>query len=890
MTDDVDNDPRDDRQAGKEKASAPEAPGDRQPDLKAAVAFLDAWHGLEPRHLTAIVPDGKATGRTFAADERQKLIEWCDEQQRRGAGLYYHVNVLNGSPRHGGKAGKAEIHSVRGAYVEIDLKDNFPDLDWRDDNKVAGALATVLERVKDFPITPTFVVLSGGGVQAGWRFDAPVNGGHMTRLETLNLALALHLGGDKSVRDVSRILRVPGTINFPNAKKRQLGRGSAISSCPILFDNAVNAKTLWEVIPDETRAQAEKKMAADRPSTAEPPPKGDRVEPVNVEAWINGLSEAILHDVSSPPSPTADRSEICFSLLLRLIYREVPDEVTIALRHKFPDGPLGHYPHDKAVREDLVRAHQRARQQGFGVGSRAAATATGEPPIPTIAEPDAGDEFPVEMLGPRLYAVVRAVARATDAPVDMVAVVALAVVAFVAQQHANVWLNNRARPISLLIFIIAISGERKTSVYEMLCRGLRAYERAEAIRLEKEREQYRIAKQVHDGQLQAISRSTKLDRAAREQRLAELGSTPKPPPVPGIIHDDATIEGLNRQMENGRVSQGLFSSDGGVFIGGHAMTKEALLRTLSGLATLNDVGMIHVLRADADRTRHVWGRRLAVCLMMQPGVAQRLLGSSVAEDQGALGRIMATRPKSRIGERINENLRDTERLVTGASDEDVIDAVMHIFSKTLRAGLQVPVKTDDTGGIDLPTITPTATAEAMLMAFGNEIERSMRDGQPNAETRAFGSKVMEHSARVATVLQIFDVIAEWCQECDTLAAGDAARPTLSLPTVVDPEHMGRGIAIARFFLSEMRRLIGEPEEDASALNAVKLEKWLTHRGVAEITLREIVRRGPKGLRSTARAREAVRILVENGRLISTPHKIVYEGYTAAEGWKIARDR
>ena len=156
------------------------------------------------------------------------MSEWCADEQRSGANLYYHVNVLNRSPRHGGKASKTEVHSVRGAHVEIDLKDSAPGLNWRDDNEVAGATAMVLEQLKDFPIAPTFVVLSGGGVQAGWRFDVPVelNGGQTTtRIETLNLSLALHFGGDKGVRDVSRILRVPGTINFPNEKKRKLGRG-----------------------------------------------------------------------------------------------------------------------------------------------------------------------------------------------------------------------------------------------------------------------------------------------------------------------------------------------------------------------------------------------------------------------------------------------------------------------------------------------------------------------------------------------------------------------------------------------------------------------------------------------------------------------------------------
>ena len=89
----------------------------RQPDLKAAVAFLDAWHGSEPKHLTAIIPDqANPVSRTFAKDEHEELLQWCAEQQGAARGIYYHVNVLNGSPRHG-KANKNEVHSVPGRFA-----------------------------------------------------------------------------------------------------------------------------------------------------------------------------------------------------------------------------------------------------------------------------------------------------------------------------------------------------------------------------------------------------------------------------------------------------------------------------------------------------------------------------------------------------------------------------------------------------------------------------------------------------------------------------------------------------------------------------------------------------------------------------------------------------
>jgi hypothetical protein len=885
MTDDVDNDPRDDRQAGKEKASvadddrAPD-PGDAttgdtgdhnddtlpQPDLKAAVDFLDAWHGSEPRHLTAIVPDGKSTGRTFAADEREKLIEWCDEQQRRGAGIYYHVNVLNGLPRHGGKAGKAEVHAVRGTHVEIDLKDNFPDLDWQDDNAVAAAIATTLERVKDFPITPTFVVLSGGGVQAGWRFDAPVDGGHMTRIETLNLALALHLGGDKSVRDVSRILRVPGTINFPNAKKRQLGRGSSISSCPILFDNAVNAKTLWQAIPDETRAKAEEKMAADRPPTPEPPPKRDRVEPVNVEAWINGLDEMTLHIVRNTTLAADDRSRMCFNVLLRLIRMNVPDEVAVELRRQYPNGPFSHYTSEKQLRDDIDRAHQYARKKGFEAGAALPTVAPDEPAIPAIAEPRPGDEFPLWELGPRLATVARAVARMTSAPVGLAAMTVLATASLMAQQHIDVLAFHSVRPVSLMTLTVAVSGERKTAVDDLLLKGVRAYERAEVVRLDAEKQKHRIAQQVFEGQVKALARKTSLDAAAREQALAALGKPPTPPPEPGVLIDDATIEGLYRQLKRGRVSQG------GLFLGGHAMTDAAILRTLAGFSQIWDRGEFNIVRADVERSHHVWGRRFTIGLMAQPEVARRLTGNKLAKEQGTMSRLLVHWPKSAIGERTHEDLRACETMMIGASDADVVDAVISVFYDNLEMGLTAPIAVDKTGAITCACLSPTAEAVEDLRVFAVAMEKRMRGSEAG---RAFNNKAPEHALRIAAVLQMYDAVAE----------NDA----VVLPKAVDAEHMRRGIRLAEFFVAEAERLMGHGEVDPETVDAAAVERWLIEKGKTVVTMIELSQYGRGGLRSVRKIRAATRVLVENGRLRVRKDGADFAGRRRREAWDVVPD-
>jgi hypothetical protein len=64
-------------------------------------------------------------------------------------------------------------------------------------------------------------VFSGGGYQAFWKLREPSTA--LTRVERVNLEIARRLGGD-NCHNIDRIMRLPGTINVPNAKKRNAGR------------------------------------------------------------------------------------------------------------------------------------------------------------------------------------------------------------------------------------------------------------------------------------------------------------------------------------------------------------------------------------------------------------------------------------------------------------------------------------------------------------------------------------------------------------------------------------------------------------------------------------------------------------------------------------------
>lgn len=124
----------------------------------------------------------------------------------RGYGIYWHVNPVSGSEN--AKATKSDIVRVCRAHVDIDPpKDGSP---W-DKN---GVVARCIE------MGATLIVDSGNGIQAMWEL---VPGATVEQVENVNRALIQIFGADKGTWNADRLLRVPDTINWPNAAKRARG-------------------------------------------------------------------------------------------------------------------------------------------------------------------------------------------------------------------------------------------------------------------------------------------------------------------------------------------------------------------------------------------------------------------------------------------------------------------------------------------------------------------------------------------------------------------------------------------------------------------------------------------------------------------------------------------
>lgn len=185
------------------------------PDFEHAAAFLNAiGHGL---HLCSIVPDGPCRGRWFG-DNVVAAIEWASSENGLGKNVYWTVNrVIEGYDR---KPRKQDIVAARFVQLDVDPPKGSSSFD-----KLAA-----LAELRAHSVPPSLVIDSGGGVQAFWRLAGDAD---PEEVEAINQAVAARFGGDHC-HNIDRLMRLPGTLNYPNATKRASGR--IVSLAKVIYD------------------------------------------------------------------------------------------------------------------------------------------------------------------------------------------------------------------------------------------------------------------------------------------------------------------------------------------------------------------------------------------------------------------------------------------------------------------------------------------------------------------------------------------------------------------------------------------------------------------------------------------------------------------------------
>jgi hypothetical protein len=154
-----------------------------------------------------------------------------------GYGVFVYVNELDG------KGFKNEnVTSVRAVFVD---KDNGPF------------------DMKDLPVKPTLMVHSGHGDHAYWVIENEAQGNGLEHFEEMQLRMAWRLGTDDSVKNLARVMRMPGSDHHKDHIPKPVAVSVFDQDDAFIYSELVDAFGLADV-------QDPKKRTA--PANVPPPP------------------------------------------------------------------------------------------------------------------------------------------------------------------------------------------------------------------------------------------------------------------------------------------------------------------------------------------------------------------------------------------------------------------------------------------------------------------------------------------------------------------------------------------------------------------------------------------------------------------------------------------
>lgn len=196
-----------------------------KPNNPAAIEFLQRWAPEGPWVLTSITPDRKAINtKTFRPASLGEMERWLSEYNGH-RNIYFHVNPPMRDVKK--KAEREDIKSVDWLHVDIDPRagEDIPE----EQRRALALLTTNLPR--GVP-APTVVIFSGGGYQGFWKLKQPIPiDGNLDLAEDAkryNQQLEVLFGAD-NCHNIDRIMRLPGTVNLPDARKLKKGRVPALA-------------------------------------------------------------------------------------------------------------------------------------------------------------------------------------------------------------------------------------------------------------------------------------------------------------------------------------------------------------------------------------------------------------------------------------------------------------------------------------------------------------------------------------------------------------------------------------------------------------------------------------------------------------------------------------
>lgn len=302
------------------------------PDNQAALEFLQKVYPDGPWVLTAIRTDRKAIDtKTFRPSTKDDMLSWLKAYNGE-RNIYWSTNP----PIHDitKKAEREDIKEVAYLHVDIDPRAG-EDLE----AERIRCLALFREKLPPSVPPPTVVLFSGGGYQAFWKLETPIPvNGDLPLAEDAkrwNQQLELLFGGD-NCHNIDRIMRLPGTINVPDAKKIKKGRTPTLAKL-VSYDATLvyplSKFTAAPVVQLKDGAGFSGGTAAPKMQISGNIPRLDDIN--ELDKWgVPDRVKVICVQGKHPDEPKVgdnSRSMWIFDAVCQMLRNDVPDEVIFSI-------------------------------------------------------------------------------------------------------------------------------------------------------------------------------------------------------------------------------------------------------------------------------------------------------------------------------------------------------------------------------------------------------------------------------------------------------------------------------------------------------------------------------------------------------------------------------
>ena len=251
---------------------------------------------------------------------------------QRGIDVYFGVN-----PRVGNAGKKENVHYLSAFHAEVDYG--------KTGHKKVSPCETydeALQSIQSFNPEPTVIVHSGGGFHCYWVLSNPVKVSDIgiDVLEGINKNLSRKLGGDPGTHDISRVLRVPGTLNL------KLKDNPRPVTLVLSTHRRYNYENFQSFMATENKKQEKSPSAARKQEILSSPSPVINIENLSVPAKIKTLIKHGKDD--SYPS----RSEADMAVIVSLVNKGLGEN---EIRHIFQTQAIGEKYRNHNSPDDYLR-------------------------------------------------------------------------------------------------------------------------------------------------------------------------------------------------------------------------------------------------------------------------------------------------------------------------------------------------------------------------------------------------------------------------------------------------------------------------------------------------------------------------------------------------------